>query len=775
MRYAKTAPGRRMARAGSQAALWLCLPAALLAQTPDEARPRPEDNPRTTAQEQANTPDLFDLLGRITYFTGRLPRPVLDVPATVTVVGGDELQEQAVTDMQQLTRYVPGLSVNRQVNAAQPFNDFDGFSMRGVGGNRVLMLVDGSRVAERITDGTRDYLDFSFVRQAEVVRGPASVVWGADALGGVVALRTVRPEDVLRGRDRGAELRTSYDGFTNTHTISGTFGQQLSDRLSLLVGYSHLTANEPRLSNAAPNGGLYSDLHGGCPRDLAAGATPCNAFDPTAIESRHGLLRVEFRPNDEHRFGVTADLLRRVTEVDFNQNLGNSASAATYVTADQRVQRLSRQRFAFEHEWTPGGGFLDQLTTTLAYVPHSYERTGERRSITGGESSVTYDSLTLTEDFFELDIQGLRRFTLGGAEHELTFGFDGDHTVTDYQRVSRVVNLTTGSDVTTRAGGFNFANATTRRADLYLQDRITWGDGRFELTPGLRYATYLIDPRPDADYVVVPGSAPERRQDQALLGSLGARWRVSQSWTLWGNIGQGFKMPTAEQLYTSLDGNGFDLIPAPNLRPEFVTSVEIGARGEWARGYVSVSAYRARYRDFIQSFYNPPGTDDYTYRNIEEREVWGVELAGDYQLSPALTLTGSLAWQRGRQRSDPGAAETAANLRPLSGVVGLSWEVPNSRLTLDAYSRFAGGVSETASADGFRPSGYALLDLYARYALTEDASITFGVTNLFDTSYYEDSAIGATTNPSLAMARQNPLDLRLGAGRVFTLALEARF
>lgn len=778
MRYEMTAPGRMMARAGTQAALWLCLPGALLAQVPEDTQALRDESAQTVSQSEAPTdpaPGLFEMLGRITYFTGRLLRPVLEVPASVTVVDGQDLQDQAVTDMQQLTRYVPGLSVNRQINAAQPFNDFDGFSMRGVGGNRVLMLVDGSRVAERITDGTRDYLDFSFVRQAEVVGGPASVVWGADALGGVVALRTVTPDDILQGRERGAELRSSYDSFTNTSTVTGTFAQQLSERLSMLIGYSHLRANEPRLSNAAPNGGLYSDIHGGCPRDLAAGATPCNEFDPTDIEMHHGLVRFDFRPNDEHRFGFTADLMRRVTALDFNQNLGNTSSASTYVMSDHRVQTISRQRFALDHEWTPGGGFLDQLTTTLAFVPHSYERTGERRSITGGETSVQYDTLNLYEDFFELDIQGVRRFAVGGAQHELTFGFDGDHTTTDYQRLTRVVNLTTGSDVTTRAGGFNFANATTRRADLYLQDRITWADGRFELTPGLRYATYVIDPRPDPDYVVVPGSEPQRRQDQALLGSLGARWRVNNQWTIWGNVGQGFKMPTAEQLYTSLDGNGFDLIPAPNLRPEFVTSLEIGARGEFADGYVSVSAYRANYTDFIQSFYNPPGTDDYTYRNIEEREVWGIELAGEYQITPDLTLTGSLAWQRGRQRVDPASAETAANLRPLRGVVGLSWEVPNSRLTLDAYSRFASGVRETASADGFRPAGYALLDLYARYALTDQAAITFGITNLFDTAYYEDSAIGATTNPSLAVARQNPLDLRMGAGRVFTLALETRF
>ncbi len=759
-------------RAGLLAgAALLALGAAL---APGRAFAQAENDEEVVIEPQAGGP--FRLLGRITWFTSRLPRPVLEVPATVTVIDGEDLQQQAVTDMQQLARYVPGLTINRQINAAQPFNDFDGFNMRGVGGNRVLMLVDGSRLPERITDGTRDYLDFSFVRQAEVVRGPASVIWGADALGGVVALRTVTAEDILQGRERGGEMRTSYDGYTNTRTASVTFAQRLSETLTLLGGYSTLAANEPEVSNAAANGGLYSDIWGGCPRDLAAGATPCNQFDPTDIQTDRGLLRLEWTPTTAHRFGFTADLMRRVTEVAFNQNLGVTSGSTNVVSHDQRQQDLYRQRYAFEHEWTPENGLLDSLRTTLSYAPGGYRTFRERRHTTaGGDSVFTYDWLNYDEAFVELDIQAVRRFTTGRAEHELTFGFDGDTTETDYERITRVWNQTTGSDVTTAGGGFNFANATTRRADLYVQDRISLDGGRFEITPGLRWATYAIDPRPDPDYVVVPGSEPVARSSSELLGSLGARWRVSDTWTLWGNIGQGFKMPTAQQLYTSLPGTFFDLVPAPDLLPEHVLNIEIGARAEAGWGYLSVSAYHADYTDFIESFYNPPGTNDYTYRNIAEREVWGLELAGEYRVTEAVTLNGSLNWQQGRDRATPGAAETVANLLPLSGVLGLNWQRPGSRVAVDAYVRFADGVEETASATGFRPGGYGLLDLFLRYELTRSATLSLGMTNVFDRAYYMPSAIGVTTTPSEAVARQNPLDLHMGAGRTVTLALEARF
>jgi len=728
-----------------------------------------------TAQTDPSAQPTGGILGRITYFATRLPRAVEDVPATVTVIDGEDIEAQGISDMQQLTRYVPGLSVNRQINAAQPFNDFDGFSMRGVGGNRVLMLVDGSRVAERITDGTRDYLDMNFTRQAEVVRGPGSVLWGADALGGVVALRTIDPEDVLQGRQRGGTARIGHDGFTGENNAAFTFAQRFSDSVSVLVGYSRLQAREPRLSRARPNGGLYSDIHGGCPRNLDYGATPCNEFDPTRVDSERGLFKLEWRPTTEHRLTFSADAMRRRTDVQFNQVLGPLATGEINHAYDRRLE-IQRQRYALEYAWTPANGLLDELRATVSFTPHSYARSGVRRSTSAtGDQLITRDYLNYSEDFFEVDLQATRRFAIGNTEHELIFGFDGDRAQTDYERIDRVSNLTTGVDTERRAGGFNFADSTTRRADIYIQNRITFASGAFELVPGLRYATYRIDPRPNPDYIPVPGLEPVRRSDSALVGSLAATWRVNNQWSLWGNLGTGFKMPTAQQLYTSLPGASFDLIPAPDLRPERVRSAELGLRGQFARGSMGISIYRAQYTDFIQSFYNPPGTNHYTYRNIEQRDVWGIEASGEWAVNDRLTATGSLAFQRGTQVTTAGAARTPADLLPFSGVVGVSYAIPERNLTLDAFSRFASGVTRTASDTGLRPGGYALLDLYARWDVTEMASVNFGITNVFNTRYFEESAIGVTTTPSEAVARQNPLDLRTGPGRVFSVSVQTRF
>ena len=98
-----------------------------------------------------------------------------------------------------------------------------------------------------------------------------------------------------------------------------------------------------------------------------------------------------------------------------------------------------------------------------------------------------------------------------------------------------------------------------------------------------RFATYRLDPRPNADYKPVESAQPRVHQDERLLKSLGALYRFGDGWQVWGHYGEGFKMPTAQQLYTSVPGAFFDVIPAPDLQPESVKSIEVGLHRETAR------------------------------------------------------------------------------------------------------------------------------------------------------------------------------------------------
>lgn len=151
------------------------------------------------------------ILERITVIAQRGTKNVLEVPQNVTVIDGEVIEEHVVRDIQDLVRYEPGVSVNRQTSLTNPFGQLTGFSIRGVSGNRVQMLVDGARIQEGITDGSRDFVDPWNMKQVELIRGPNSVLWGADALGGTVAFETIDPSDLLDGSDKpwAVEIKTA--------------------------------------------------------------------------------------------------------------------------------------------------------------------------------------------------------------------------------------------------------------------------------------------------------------------------------------------------------------------------------------------------------------------------------------------------------------------------------------------------------------------------------------------------------------------------------------
>lgn len=716
----------------------------------------------------------FDL-GTIVLSSDRGNREILDLPANVTVLDEDEIKDHNITDMQDLVRNVPGVTVNRQTSAADPFSTFGGFTIRGVGGNRVAVQVDGSRTPERIIDGTRDYLDFNFIKQAEIVRGPASVQWGADALGGLVALETIDPEDLLNGRDRAVNVTGGFDSFDDETSASLSFGQRFSPDFAVLLGLSRENRNEPELSNARADGGIY-----GCTRNVAFGATDCGSFDPTDSKSNRALLKAVWTPGTQHRLEFSADLLRRDTAVLQNYRLGPDFSNAgvpngEIIDAKNSQQDLYRDRFGIEHSFMPESGIFSEIKTTFAYSPNGYDRVGfESRRNAAGERVIERDNLSYSEDFFELDVQATANFSAFGASNEMILGFDGDLAMTDYSRLNVETNQTTGVTTTTPAGGFNFANAETRRADIYIENRMSFAGGRFELTPGLRYATYKIDPKPDANYQVVPGREPRVRKEERLLKSLGAMYRFNDNWSAWAKYGEGFKMPTAQQLYTSRPGF-FNLIPAPNLRPEEVQSYEIGLRYENDQGFASLTAFNADYTDFIESFYFIPGTNDITYRNIGKVNIWGLEAAGAVALGANTQLGFSAAWQKGEQRARPGAPKVPTTLPPLKATVSLEHVFTQYDLTVEAVGTFAGDVKRTDSPNDFKPDGYALLDLYAKWEVRPEAFIKFGVQNVTDTRYFNAAASSYGITASPGVARVNPIELQTGAGRTFNVSFDVTF
>lgn len=719
------------------------------------------------------------MLDEVSVYADRNARQVLNLPQNVTVIGRKELDDRMIRDVQDLVRYEPGISVAKTTSSTDPFGNMAGFTIRGVSNNRVQMLVDGTRVIESITDGNRDFIDMSNLKAVEIIRGPAGVMWGADALGGVVAFVTKDPEDYLKGRNFGGQLDTSFDSYDKSWVKTGTTAFRFGD-FAAMISASQRSYSEGTLSKARADGGIY-----GCPRP--AEAIRCNQLNPLDGDDVSVLNKLVWTPDNQNEVKFTAEFLNKNAVVDQRHDLGLASGIRNLSYIRQQIQ--SRERYTLAHKYTPNLGWIDHVRWQVSQSYQERDFTGVRnRQLANGQFDQLDYLQNYKEQFTEGDLQLNSSFDTPFARHVLTYGMAASVAETDYLRRDITTNLNTRVVTIANAGGFNFADATTTRVDGFIQDEISLLNNRWILTPGIRYATYEMNPRPNPFYRVVVGKEPRDMQSEKLLKQFGSVFKLDENFSLVGRYAEGFKMPTAQQLFTSVPGGGggnSDLIPAPNLRPEQVKSYELGLRGQFSQGFFSATAFKADYTDFIQSFVevpsiNYPGIFDITYQNLSKVNLWGLEFAGEYRFNDYWSTNLSMAYTQGNQRATATSVETPFDATtPFSGVLGLRYSDRPNGFDAQLISTWSGSALSRSSPTLYRQGGYVVFDAIANYSPSWTPGLTLraAVLNIADTRYFPSFAGTTTygTTATAAVAMANPIELRTAPGRTFKVGASYAF
>lgn len=738
-----------------------------------------------SAQNTALSDTQITLLDRLVIYASRETKRPLDMPQTITVVTQEDLAKRVVRDMQDLVRYEPGISVDRQTAITNPWGQLNSFSIRGMGGNRVLTMVDGSRIQERITDGSRDFIDTWNLQAVELVRGPNSVLWGADALGGTVAMRTRSPQDLLQGADKNwaLEVRTAYDSYDASwrKQITGAYD---FGAVQVLGSFGHLGSEEPKLTKADPNGGVW----GICPRPTYF---RCNELFPADTSAYNGLVKIVATPNEDHKITLTGEFFDRNTVMqqiwDSSATQGAPTNTAYNSTAYPRILDMERYRLALEHDWQVRADWLDSVKWQVSYSPQRRITNSTNYQTYANRKQRVFQLREYGETFLEADLQLVSSFAAGPTFHTLTYGFDGDYTQTHYE--GRNETWRSDTNVTTVAvnQGFAFPKTQTVRADLFIQDEIKAFDDRLTITPGLRLANYHI--APDGAYSGLPGYKPAPVSSTELVKKLSLQYELTDDLSVYASYGEGFKMPNAQQLFQSSSGIGnfgfVDLVPNPDLKPESVKNYEVGVRGDFEQGWFSVSGFYSQYSNFIRGLQVAPGAvllpsgdfSRYWSDNVENVDLYGVEVGGEYEFYENIFASANLTWQRGTQKVSAGSATTPFDgAVPLTAVLGLRYEIPEHGLELELLTTLAAGPTERASATAFKPDGYVLVDGYVTWKPTENVEVNFGVQNILDTRYFPNTLTNyAATPASVAVAAQNPIEAQVGPGRTFKVGTTVRF
>ncbi len=161
----------------------------------------------------------------------------------ISVVNQKEIEKQQATSVPQLVNYLPNVTLT-----GGPREQVQGVNIRGLGGNRVLQLIDGVR--QNFESGHRPtyFLDPSLLKNVEVIRGPSSSLWGSGALGGVISQNTIHAADLLDGDNLGGFVKQGYQSNGDKWTTTGAMASRFGNIDLLLSGY-YRDGNDLELGN----------------------------------------------------------------------------------------------------------------------------------------------------------------------------------------------------------------------------------------------------------------------------------------------------------------------------------------------------------------------------------------------------------------------------------------------------------------------------------------------------------------------------------------------
>lgn len=278
---------------------------------------------RSDGSEKDNTVRLSadpTMLNEVVVTATRTPKALKDVPVVTRVISAEEIGKTDATNIQDLlTEELPGLEFGYAMSQETSLN------MSGFGGNAVLFLVDGERLAGETMDNV-DYnrLNLENVGKVEIVKGASSALYGANAVGGVVNLITKENNEPWRlninsrYRNAGKEWRSGGDLSFNT----GKWNSNTS------VQYS--TMNTIRLTDAFDTESKIHEIYGGSTLNIKERLT-YRLSDRLRLIARGGYFaRVSDRANYDDHYHDYNGGLRGIWDIDDSQNLQLSYSYDQY-------------------------------------------------------------------------------------------------------------------------------------------------------------------------------------------------------------------------------------------------------------------------------------------------------------------------------------------------------------------------------------------------------------------------------------------------------------
>ncbi len=621
----------------------------------------------------------------------RTERHYRDAPMSVTLISQAQIEAGAAAGtVADLLADVPGVSLTDTSLAGGKR-----LVIRGDQGTRVLVLIDGQRVSEQKSmDGVPLLLDMGSVQQIEVVKGPASVLYGSEALGGVVNIIT-KPTSQKFSWSLNSGYNSSTQGNENSVSASAAKG-----RFSYRVSGSNADHGDRETPEATLEGSGYKNK----------GASVRLGYSGEAVIL--GFQYDWFDSDIESYYNLESAQDPYLVRLDLDLPEWSREKLGFYLESSKPRGKLTKYRLDLYSQDT-FKDFINDIAYQFGPGPQStiYART---------ENTLETQGLLFQTDWLLNDrhylIAGIDTYTddLNADEKSELMGFGPFPIVTDYTYKTELKSLA-----------------------VYLQDE-------WKLNESITAFLGLRQTRVEGALLSTnnPAVNPESNRDDKLVGSLGLVMRANDTTSLRFNAGQGFRYGTLQQMFIGTShGSSIPTLPNPDLKPESSENFELGLRHFSDRINLDTAVFYNEAEDYITTILEMgSGAPVRYYANIDQAETYGLEFSLDADAGKWAPYFRGNYLRRAFITAERKTYNTG--FPEVTGRLGLKYHTlfsNGTRLDLDAFARGAGDAAEGYSFEGeFQVEEYpswTTLNLSATYGFGDRYRLAVDMRNLTDKSY----------------------------------------
>lgn len=683
----------------------------------------------------------------------RTAQSINDVSSSISSVSAASIDKTMATDIKEALKATPGVTVNGSGRFGM-----SSINIRGMDNSRVKIMIDGVAQPVPYNPGSNEQrkypssIEVDTLQSIEINKGPSSTLYGSDALGGAVVMRTKNPDDILKttGNENAFGIKSGYKSVDNSFKTTGTWAMR-KDKLETLVMLTYKDANEYEThSNGA-------DING---RERGAA-------NPADQQVGNLLAKAFYQLNDQHRIGLTTEYYTNTYDEDELSEEGYTIAPGFTYTDNYNKDLTTRLRVGFEHQWTSNNVAFDSLNWKLNFqktnsLSKNYDTTPiNQQRQSGGRRMRERDA---NDESIQFDAQFDKLIELDNSYHQITYG------TSFLQNDFTTKNVDHKYDWNTVGPGHtDMPDATLTQWGIFAQDQGFYLDERLIITAGLRYDSFKTSPETndglDTEY-------PDSSSD-AFTAKLGSVYHFTDHFSGFAQISQGFKAPTIHDLYYFYD-TGAVIDANPDLKPESSVSYEMGIRTQTRAVRTELVAFYTDYTDFIAkvNLDQVGGKDHSTKDNIGSAEIYGVEFSSTLLLDEAINAPKgmyskfSIAYLEGYNKDTNKALDTIA---PLTSDLSLGYDAANGKLGSLLNIKMVASKADWADDAIESVAGYTVVDVTAYYRPVADVTLTAGLFNAFDKQYwlYDDV--------SSVKSGDKGVDRKAEAGRNWGVTVDWKF